>query len=251
MEIADHVALVCGGVNSLGADAARLLEEEGADVAILALDGVAAADLAAEVDGYSQQCDVAKEEHCAVGVSSAMARFGQAPRIVVNCNGLDLTGPVLTPQGKTSIPLFQQMTQVQLIGTFQIMSYAAQAMMDMPSLEDGERGVIINVVSTGFESGPSQSTARTAADAAIAALALPAARDLAEYGIRVVTIAVGSFESEKTQELGSNAKAAMVEGIPFPKRLGNGSDFKGLLKAIIGSPYINGTTIHMDGASRK
>lgn len=188
MEIDGHVALVAGGAGRRGAAIARRLAEAGADVAILDIDGTGAADVAAECLGYSQQCDICDGEHAAIGVSSAMARFGQAPRIVVNCVGSGLSANVLGPQGKTALPLFRRVVEIELVGAYNLMSYGAQAMMDMPVLGGDRRGIIVQAVGAYGEEGE---TARRAAAGGLEAMVAGARAELARLGIAVRAVRAG------------------------------------------------------------
>ena len=187
MDIDGQVALVSGGASGLGEATARHLAELGADVAILDRDGARAAQVAADIGGYSQQCDITEENAVAAGVTSAMARFGQAPRIVVNCAGIGVAARIVGRGGKVSTPLFRHVLEVNLFGTYNVMTYAAQAMMDLPPLDTGERGVIINTASAAYEDGQIGQAAYAASKGAIASMTLPAAREFAKLGVRVRT----------------------------------------------------------------
>ena len=202
MEIEGQVALVTGGANGLGEATARFLAEKGADVVILDYDADRAAQVAAEISGHSQQCDVSDPESAATGVTTAMARYGQAPRIIVNCAGIAHAARIVGREGKTSIPLFKKVIDVNLMGTYHIMTYAAQALMDAPALDNGERGVIINTSSAAYEDGQLGQSAYAASKGAVASMSLPAAREFAKMGIRVMAIAPGLFNTP------------MMEGLP-------------------------------------
>ena len=250
MDIDGQVALVSGGASGLGEATARRLAELGADVAILDLDGERAARVAAELGGYSQQCDVSDAEHVALGVSSAMARFGQAPRIVVNCAGIGLAARIVGREGKVSVVLFRKVIEVNLLGTYHVMSYAAQAMTDLPPLETGERGVIVNTASAAYEDGQVGQAAYAASKGAIASMCLPAAREFARHGIRVAAVAPGLFRTPMMEGLPEETVTGIVESVPFPARLGEPAEFARLVTDIVGNPYVNGTVIRLDGAVR-
>lgn len=250
MKIDGKVALVTGGGSGLGEATARYLADQGADVGILDFDGKRAAQVASEIGGYAQQCDVSDSEQAAVGVTSVMARFGVAPRIVVNCAGIGMAARIVGREGKTSIPLFRRVVEVNLFGTYHIMSYTAQAMMDMPLLEGGERGVIVNTSSAAFEDGQVGQTAYAASKGAIASMALPAAREFSKMGVRVMTIAPGLFQTPMMETLPDEVTAKIVANIPFPDRLGAPREFAQLVGDIVENPYLNGTTIRLDGAVR-
>lgn len=250
MNIDGHVALVSGGGSGLGESTARHLAELGADVAILDIDGERAASVAADIGGYSQQCDVADAESVACGVTASMARFGQAPRIVVNCAGIGLAARIVGREGKVSIVLFQRVIQVNLLGTYHLMSYAAQAMTDLPALSNGERGVIINTSSAAFEDGQLGQSAYAASKGAIASMCLPAAREFSQHGIRVMTIAPGLFRTPMMESLPEQTIDDITDAIPFPQRLGEPAEFAQLCADIVRNTYLNGTVIRLDGAVR-
>lgn len=250
MDIEGQVALVSGGASGLGEATARHLASLGADVAILDRDGERAAQIAAEIGGYSQQCDITEEEVVAAGVTSAMAHFGQAPRIVVNCAGIGIAGRIVGREGKVSTPLFRQVIEVNLFGTYNVMTYAAQAMMDLPSLETGERGVIINTASAAYEDGQIGQSAYAASKGAIASMALPAAREFAKIGVRVMTIAPGLFHTPMMEGLPPETVEGIVANIPFPHRLGQPEEYANLVADIARNAYLNGTVIRLDGAVR-
>lgn len=250
MDIKGQVALVTGGASGLGEATARHLAALGADVAILDHDGSKAAIVAAEIGGYAQQCDITDEDAVAAGVASVIARFGQAPRIVVNCAGIALAARIVGRESKVSTPIFRRVIEVNLIGTYNVMTYAAQAMMDLPPLETGERGVIINTSSAAFEDGQIGQSAYAASKGAIAAMCLPAAREFAKPGIRVMAIAPGLFHTPMMESLPPETVEAIVENIPFPHRLGLPAEFARLAADIAQNPYLNGTVIRLDGAVR-
>lgn len=250
MDIDGQVALVSGGGGGLGEATARHLADLGADVAILDINGERAARVAADIGGYAQQCDVTDSQSVACGVTSAMARFGQAPRIVVSCAGIGLAARIVGREGKVSIVLFQKVIEVNLFGTYNLMSYAAQAMTDLPALDNGERGVIINTSSAAYEDGQLGQAAYAASKGAIASLCLPAAREFAQHGIRVVAIAPGLFETPMMESLPEDTVAQITKNIPFPQRLGEPGEFAQLAAGIVRNAYLNGTVIRLDGAVR-
>lgn len=250
MKIDGHVALVTGGASGLGEATARYLAEQGADVGILDFDGEGAARVAADIGGYSQQCDVSDAEQVAAGVTSVMARFGQAARIAVNCAGIGVAARIVGREGKTSIPLFRKVIEVNLFGTYHVMTYAAQAMMDMDPLDTGERGVIVNTSSAAYQDGQLGQAAYSASKGAISAMMLPAAREFAKMGVRTMSIAPGLFKTPMMASLPEETTAEIVANIPFPHRLGEPGEFAQLVGDIVGNPYLNGTTIRLDGSVR-
>lgn len=250
MEIEGHGAVVTGGASGLGEATARHLAALGADVTILDYNGELAAQVAAEINGYSQQCDVSEEESVAAGITSAMARFGQAPRIVVNCAGIGLAARIVGREGKVSTPIFRRVIDVNLVGTYNVMTYGAQAMMDLPALENGERGVIINTASAAYEDGQLGQAAYAASKGGIASMCLPAAREFAKMGVRVMAIAPGLFRTPMMESLPEETVEGIIENIPFPHRLGEPDEFARMASDIVQNPYLNGTVIRVDGAVR-
>lgn len=250
MQIEGHGAVVVGGASGLGEATARHLAALGADVTVLDFNGARAAQVAAEINGYSQQCDVCEEESVAAGMTSAMARFGQAPRLVVNCAGIGVAARIVGREGKVSTPIFRRVIDVNLVGTYHVMTYAAQAMMDLPPLETGERGVIINTSSAAYQDGQLGQAAYAASKGGVAAMCLPAAREFAKMGVRVMAIAPGLFETPMMEELPQETVDGIVRNIPFPNRLGMPQEFAKLVGDIAQNPYLNGTVIRLDGAVR-
>lgn len=250
MQIEGQVALVTGGGSGLGEATARYLAAQGADVAILDFDADRGAQVAAQIGGFAQHCDVSDSAQVAASVACVIAHFGRAPRIAVNCAGIGLAARIVGREGATSIPLFRRVIEVNLFGTYNVMSYAARAMMEMPVLDGGERGVIVNTSSAAFEDGQLGQAAYAASKGAIASMALPAAREFAKMGVRVMNIAPGLFETPMMVSLPEEVTAKIIANIPFPDRLGAPSEFARLVGDIVGNPYLNGTTIRLDGAVR-
>ncbi len=250
MQIEGHSALVVGGASGLGEATARHFAELGADVSILDINGEAAAEVAADIGGYSQQCDVCDSESVAAGVTAAMARFGQAPRVTVNCAGIAVGARIINRDGEVSINRFRRVMDVNVIGTYNAMSYAAQALMDVPVLDNGERGVIINTASVAYEDGQVGQCAYAASKGAVASMCLPAAREFAPLGIRVMTIAPGLFHTPMMETLPAETIEGITQAIPFPQRLGDALEYAKLASDIVGNPYLNGTVIRLDAGVR-
>jgi len=250
MNIDGQGVLVSGGGSGLGEATARHLAELGAHVAVLDIDGDRAARVAADIGGYSQPCDVTDADSVASGVTAATDHFGHAPRIVVSCAGIALAARIVGREGKVSIALFRKVIEVNLFGTYHLMSYAARAMTDLPPLETGERGVVINTASAAYEDGQLGQAAYAASKGAVASLCLPAAREFAQHGIRVMAIAPGLFETPMMASLPAETVAGITSDIPFPARLGAPSEYAGLVADIARNPYLNGTVIRLDGAVR-
>lgn len=250
MQIEGQVALVTGGASGLGEATARHLASLGADVVVLDYDGARATQVAAEIGGFAQQCDITEEDTVAAAIKTIMAHYGQAPRIVVNCAGVGLAARIVGREGKVSTPLFRRVFEVNVMGTYHVMTYAAQAMMDQSPLDTDERGIIINTASAAYEDGQVGQAAYAASKGAIAAMCLPAAREFAQRGIRVMTIAPGLFETPMMDGLPDETTQEIIKNIPFPHRLGMPKEYAMLAADIVQNPYLNGTLIRLDGAVR-
>lgn len=250
MQIDGQVALVTGGGSGLGAATARVLAGRGAKVAVLDYDGAKAEAVAAEIGGLGLQADVGD----AAAVEAAFARlvdhFDTGPRIAVNCAGIGLAARVVGREGKLSIDLFDRVIRVNLTGSYIVMSHAARAMQAMAPLEGGERGVVINTASVAWQDGQVGQAAYSASKGGIAAMTLPAARELAGTGIRVMGIAPGLFHTPMMEGLPPETNAKIIENIPFPHRLGAPEEYGLLVAQIVENPYLNGTVIRLDAAVR-
>lgn len=250
MDIEGHGAVVTGGASGLGEATARHLASLGAHVTILDFNGEAAERVAADINGFSQACDISDEESVVTSINSAVAHFGQAPRIVVNCAGIGVAARIVGREGKVSTSLFRKVLEVNLFGTYNVMTYGAQAMMGLPPLETGERGVVINTSSAAYEDGQLGQAAYAASKGGVASMCLPAAREFAKMGVRVMTIAPGLFHTPMMEELPEETVEGIVANIPFPHRLGDPNEFARLTGDIVQNPYLNGTVIRVDGAVR-
>jgi len=244
-------ALVTGGGSGLGRATALHLAGLGARVAVLDLSGEAAEEVADEIGGIGIGADVAD----ARSVADAFARLGSewqtAPRIVVNCAGIGTAARILPREGALPLDLFDRTLRVNLTGTYTVLSYGAQAMAALDRVTaDGARGVIVNTASVAWEDGQIGQAAYAASKGGIAALTLPAARELARFGIRVMAIAPGLFETAMTAGLPDDARASISSGIPFPSRLGGPEEYALLVEQIVRNPYLNGSVIRLDGAVR-
>ena len=250
MEIDGIGAIVTGGASGLGEATARQLAWQGANVAILDFDEARAGAVAREIGGLALQCDVSDDaavRHC---VEAARDWVGQPARAIVNCAGIGLAARIVDREGKTSVALFRKVIEVNLIGAYNVMTFAVKALEAADPLADGERGVIINTSSAACEDGQIGQTAYAASKGGIAAMCLPGARELARSGIRVMAIAPGLFDTPMTQGLPAETVAGITKHIPFPARLGAPAEFAQLAGDIIRNPYLNGTIIRLDGGAR-
>jgi NAD(P)-dependent dehydrogenase (short-subunit alcohol dehydrogenase family) len=251
MEIKNQTALVTGAGSGLGAATARLLAGLGAKVAVLDYNLSAAKAIADEIGGISVGADVSKANEVEKAFDDAIAALGDVPRIVVNCAGIGLAARMVGREGKLSLDVFDKTIKVNLYGTYHVMSYAARAMNELkPINETGETGVIINTASVAWQDGQLGQAAYAASKGAIASLCLPAAREFARSGIRVMAIAPGLFETAMTEALPDDVRTEITGHIPFPSRLGMPEEYAQLVRDIVMNSYLNATTIRLDGAVR-
>jgi len=250
MNLQGQAALVTGGASGLGAETARQLARGGAKVTILDVNVEAGKSLAAEIGGKAVVCDIT--DSASVQQALAVARDAHGPaRILVNCAGI---GGAKRLVGKDGSPMpledFSRIINVNLIGTFNVIRLAAAEMVAQEALEDGERGVIISTSSVAAYDGQIGQAAYSASKGALASLTLPLARDLAQFGVRVMTIAPGLFLTPLLYKLPEEVQQSLAASIPFPKRLGKAEEFASLAAYIVGNLSLNGEVIRLDGALR-
>ncbi len=249
MQIRGSAALVTGGASGLGAATARLLTREGAKVAVLDRNADAGESLAVEIGGVFCSCDVT--EPASVGAAIAKAAVAHGPaRILVNCAGIGGAARIVGRDGPMALDAFERVVRVNLIGTFNVMRLAAAAMTDLAETDTGERGVIVSAASVAAYDGQIGQAAYAASKGGIVSLTLPAAREFARFGIRVLAIAPGLFRTPLLEELPAETQAALGASIPFPARLGEPDEFAALVAAMITNPYLNGEVVRLDGALR-
>ncbi|WP_026421846.1 SDR family NAD(P)-dependent oxidoreductase [Actinokineospora inagensis] len=249
MQIDGTAAIVTGGASGLGAATAKAIAGSGA--AVFAIDLPAAIENAPAVPGVSYlAADVTEPDQVAAAVSTAAA--GPNPlRIVVNCAGIGPSARILSKRGPHDLGLFRKVVEINLIGTFNVVTLAAAEIAKTSPVDDeGQRGVIINTASIAAFDGQIGQAAYSASKGGIVGLTLPAARDLAGSGIRVVTIAPGIVDTPMLATVSEEFRTALAEGVPFPKRLGTPEDYASLALTLIDHDYLNGEVIRMDGALR-
>jgi NAD(P)-dependent dehydrogenase (short-subunit alcohol dehydrogenase family) len=250
MNISGQIALITGGGSGLGAATARHFAAQGARVAILDFDMTRAQAVAEEIGGIAVQADVGDEAAVGAAFDATVSHFGSAPRIAVSCAGVGLAARIVGREGKMSFDVFEKTLRVNLFGTYNVMSHAAARMAALEPMEDGERGVVINTASVAYEDGQLGQAAYAASKGAIASMCLPAARELAQSGIRVVAIAPGLFLTPMMEGLPEEVTSKITANIPFPARLGAPAEYALLAEQIVGNRFLNGTTIRLDGAVR-
>jgi len=245
-------ALVSGGASGLGAATARLLVERGARVAIVDRDGERAEALAAELGevALGLRADVTSEEELATAVERAVAELGGPLRVAVSCAGIGWAEKVVGRQGPAQAAPFETVVRVNLIGTFNVLRLTAAAMAATEPDDGGERGAVVMTASIAAYDGQMGQTAYAASKGGVVALTLPAARDLARNGIRVCTIAPGTFDTPLLAALPEPAREALGQQVPFPPRLGAPEEYAALACHIAENQMLNGETIRLDGALR-
>ncbi|CRK81036.1 3-hydroxyacyl-CoA dehydrogenase [Neobacillus massiliamazoniensis] len=249
MQLKDHVFLITGGGSGLGEASARIIHENGGKTVIVDLDESKGHAVAEELDGQFVQANVCDEEDVKRAVRTAIDSYGGLHG-AINCAGIGDSKRVVSKKGPFPLELFTKVVQVNLIGTFNVLRLAAEAMSLGEPNEEGERGIIINTASVAAFEGQIGQAAYSASKAGIVGMTLPIARELAGFGIRVMTIAPGLFETPLLGQVPEELRIALGKQIPFPSRLGKPNEFAMLAKSIIENPMLNGETIRLDGAIR-
>jgi len=249
LDIKGHAAIVTGGASGLGAATARMLASAGAKVALWDLDEVAGHRLANEISGIFQRVDVTSDEQISAAIEAAETAHGVA-RMLVNCAGIAAVGKTVGDDYR-ALPLenIRRNLEVNLLGTLSALAKFAARLVPMPLLGE-ERGVIINTASIAAYDGQRGQVAYAASKAGVVGLTLPAARDLAPYAIRVMTIAPGMFRTNMVGMLTEKSRDNLGRQVPFPNRLGHAEEFAQLVMDIIANAMLNGSVIRLDGAHR-
>ena len=242
-------ALVVGGASGLGEATVRRLHELGATVTIADVNAERGEALASELSARFVACDVREETQVEAAVAAAAEADGGL-RISVCCAGTGWAQKVAGSKGPHPLMPFETIIAINLIGTFNVLRLAATAMLENEPGEDGERGVCVNTASIAAYDGQVGQIAYSASKGGVVGMTLPAARDLAQYGIRVNTIAPGLFDTQLLAALPEEARTKLGAGIPFPPRLGQPPEFALLVGQIIENTMLNGETIRLDGALR-
>ncbi|MBT9258672.1 MAG: 3-hydroxyacyl-CoA dehydrogenase [Clostridiales bacterium] len=248
MRLNGSTFLVTGGSSGLGAATAQHLAEKGAHVVIgdIRPEGEA---FARKIGGLFVSMDVTSEEGVKAAIEKALSAYGRLHG-AVNCAGIAIAEKVLGRNGPHSLDAFRRVLDVNVTGTFNVIRLAAQAMVENEPNEEGERGIIINTASVAAFDGQIGQPAYSASKGAVAAMTLPIARELARYGIRVVTIAPGIFDTPMMAGLPEPARQSLMQQVPFPSRLGRPSEYAFLVQHIVENVMLNGEIIRLDGALR-
>lgn len=250
MQIQGQAALVTGGGSGLGAETARELARRGARVAVLDVNAEAARAVAQEIGGLALACDITDTTSVQQALGAAREAHGPA-RILMNVAGIGGAKRLVGKDG-TPMPLedFKRVIDVNLVGTFNAIRLAAAEMVKLDPLVDGERGVIVSTASVAAYDGQIGQEAYAASKGGIVSLTLPLARDLAQFGVRVCTIAPGLFLTPLLYQLPQEVQQSLAASIPFPKRLGKPEEFAALAAHIVANASLNGEVIRLDGALR-
>lgn len=251
MQIEGRVFLITGAGSGLGAAVAQMVVSGGGRAVLLDVNAEAGAASAAELGDAArfQRTDVTSEAEGKAALVTARDAFGRVDALV-NCAGIAPGEKILGREGPHALESFERAIRVNLIGTFNMMRLAAAAMAGNPAGEDGERGVIVNTASIAAFDGQIGQAAYAASKGGVAALTLPAARELARSGIRVVTIAPGIFRTPMMAGLPEEVQASLGASVPFPARLGLPAEYAALVRHICENRMLNGEVIRLDGALR-
>lgn len=250
MNVDGCVALVTGGGSGLGAETARHLALCGAKVAVMDVNAEGAETVASEIGGMAVHADITDGAAVSEALDQVEARLGRI-NVLMNVAGVGGARRVIARDGSpTPIDAFKRTINVNLVGTFNVIRLVAARMAKNDPMEDDERGVIVCTASVAAYDGQIGQAAYAASKGGLVSLTLPLARDLAQHGIRICTIAPGLFLTPLVQELPAAALAALSSSIPFPKRLGKPSEFAALAAHIVMNAHLNGEVIRLDGALR-
>ena len=251
MNLKDCVTVVTGGASGLGEATVRIMVEHGGKVAIFDFDEKRGERVSSELGNAVIFCktDVTDEQSVKAAIDKTIKSFGSI-HVAINCAGVGTPAKILGKEGPMSMDLFNRVVQINLMGTMNVIRFAAEKMVKNTPNEDGEKGIIINTASVAAFEGQVGQAAYSASKAGVVGITLPIAREFADYGIRVAAIAPGLFETPMLAMLPEKAKEALGKMIPFPKRLGKPVEFAMLAQHIIENPMINGEVIRLDGAIR-
>lgn len=250
MKVKNQTVLITGAGSGMGAATAHYLAQAGAKVALLDVNFAAAQAIAATIDGLPVACDVVDEHSVRTALGVVEKALG-VPRVAINCAGIAPAAKILSREG-TVMPLsdFKKVIDINLIGSFNVMRLLVERMVQSLPVIAGERGIIIHTASIAAEEGQIGQVAYSASKGAVMAMTLPAARELAQHAIRVMTIAPGLINTPMFTGFSDKVKEGLLANVPFPKRMGAPEEYAQLVLSIIENPYLNGSTIRIDGALR-
>lgn len=249
MDVKGHAALVTGGGSGLGAATAAALAAAGAKVALLDINHDAAKAHAEKIGGIAIKCDVADSDSAVAAVKEARDKHGVA-RVLINCAGIGTPKKILGRDGPQPLADFERVIRINLIGSFNLLRLFAADLQNAEALADGERGVCISTASVAAYEGQIGQAAYSASKGGIVGLTLPAARELAQFGIRVLAIAPGIFLTPMLLGLSEEVQRSLAASVPFPKLLGKPEQYASLAMEMIRNSYLNGEVVRIDGALR-
>ncbi len=249
MNLKDQAAIVTGGASGLGAATARRLAKEGAKVAVCDLNTKLAETVAGEIGGVAITCDVADSASAEAAIAAAAKAHGPA-RVLINCAGIGVAKRVVGREGPMALADFERVIKVNLIGSFNMLRLATAEMSKLEPLANGERGVVVSTASVAAYDGQIGQSAYSASKGGIVSMTLPIARELAQFGIRVLAIAPGLFLTPLLAMLPQEAQDSLAASIPFPRRLGDPTEFASLVMQMIDNPYLNGEVVRLDASLR-
>jgi len=251
MQIKDSVFLVTGGSSGLGAATVRMIVAGGGKVLLADLDAQAGSALAADLGAAARfiRTDVGDPVSAETAIAAALNGFGGL-HVLVNCAGVAPAEKILGKHGPHALDTFMRVININLLGSFNMIRLAAAAMSQEEPNAEGERGVIVNTASVAAFDGQIGQAAYSASKAGVVGMTLPIARELARFGIRVVTIAPGIFETPMLLGMPQPVQEALNQSVPFPPRLGRPAEFAALVRHIAENAYLNGEVVRLDGAIR-
>jgi NAD(P)-dependent dehydrogenase (short-subunit alcohol dehydrogenase family) len=249
MDVKGIAAIVTGGASGLGEGTAHALAKAGAKVTVIDLKAEAAQQVASEIGGLGIGCDITEAAATEAAFAQARDKHGPA-RILVNCAGVATGARIISREGPASLEGFARTVSVNLVGTFNTMRLAAWDMSTLEPLSDNERGVIVNTTSIAAFEGQIGQCAYSSSKSGVAALTLPAARELSKFGVRVLCIAPGLFATPMMFGLPQEVQDSLGSKTPFPQRLGRPQEFASLVMAMLDNVMLNGEVVRLDGAVR-
>ena len=249
MKAQDKAAIVTGGGSGLGAATARRLAAEGAKVALLDVNLEQTEKVAAEIGGIAIACDVSSADAAEAAIAKAADAHGDA-RILVNCAGIAPASRVVGREAPHDLDLFRKVIEVNLVGSFNMLRLVADRAAKLDPLEDGERAIIVSTASVAAFDGQIGQAAYSASKGGVHAMALPIARELARFGIRINTIAPGIFATPMVKAMPQDVQDSLAASIPFPSRLGAPEEYASLVMHMVENVMLNGETVRLDGAIR-
>lgn len=249
MDVKGHATIVTGGGSGLGAETARYLAKAGAKVTVLDLQAETAEAVASEIGGLGLACDVGSAEAAEAAVAQAKEAHGPV-RVLVNCAGIAPAKRIVGRDGAMPLEAFEQVIRANLIGSFNLLRLAAAEMLAEEPLAEGERGVIISTSSIAANEGQIGQAAYAASKAGVVGMTLPAAREFAKNGVRVLAIAPGLIGTPLLLNMPQDVQDSLAAQVPFPHRFGRPDEFARLVLHLVENVMINGEVVRLDGAMR-